>query len=192
MSMRSGMPDPAHGYRQSRKQTSTTNEREAPYASQQGHAAGCAVPYSPKPASPAGPVRVLAFFTLLAAAAWSPSAAAGQCTLTAADFTGADLEWRAGAEVAPTRLAKTERTGSVTLTARGCTLPRDHKKLSAITVTLPATRGAVVVTLSGKVTTVEGEANQIIHYAFHQLQIDHVGEDGTTSAHFDWSGGSQG
>ena len=40
-------------------------------------------------------------------------------------------------------------------------------------------------------TTVEGEANQIIHYAFHQMQIDHVGEDGTTSAHFDWSGASQ-
>ena len=41
-------------------------------------------------------------------------------------------------------------------------------------------------------TTVEGESNQIIHYAFHQLQIDHVGEDGSTSAHFDWAGASQG
>lgn len=40
--------------------------------------------------------------------------------------------------------------------------------------------------------TVEGEAHMILHYAFHQMQVDHVGEDGSTSAHFDWSGGSQG
>lgn len=39
--------------------------------------------------------------------------------------------------------------------------------------------------------TVEGEARQVIHYAFHQMQIDHVGEDGSTSAHFDWSGANQ-
>ncbi len=42
------------------------------------------------------------------------------------------------------------------------------------------------------VGSVESEANVLIHYAFHQLQIDHVGEDGSTSAHFDWSGASQG
>ena len=41
-------------------------------------------------------------------------------------------------------------------------------------------------------STVEGEANMLIHYAYHQLQIDHVGEDGGTSAHFDWAGASQG
>ena len=40
-------------------------------------------------------------------------------------------------------------------------------------------------------STVEGESNQIIHYAFHQMQIDHVGEDGATAAHFDWSGAAQ-
>ncbi len=40
-------------------------------------------------------------------------------------------------------------------------------------------------------SVVEGWANQIIHYAFHQLQIDHVGEDGRSSAHFDWSGSNQ-
>ena len=41
-------------------------------------------------------------------------------------------------------------------------------------------------------TTVEGEASMLVHYAFHEMQIDHVGEDGSTSAHFAWSGASQG
>jgi type VI secretion system Hcp family effector len=40
-------------------------------------------------------------------------------------------------------------------------------------------------------STVEGDARQRIEYAFHQMQIDHVGEDGSTSAHFDWSGSNQ-
>ncbi|MCB9756322.1 MAG: hypothetical protein H6713_40910 [Myxococcales bacterium] len=39
---------------------------------------------------------------------------------------------------------------------------------------------------------IEGESRQLIHYAFHELQLDHVGEDGSTSAHFDWSGANQG
>uniref|UniRef100_A0A0G4GPK9 Type VI secretion system tube protein Hcp n=1 Tax=Chromera velia CCMP2878 TaxID=1169474 RepID=A0A0G4GPK9_9ALVE len=42
-----------------------------------------------------------------------------------------------------------------------------------------------------KMNYVEGEANMIIHYAYHSMQIDHVGEDGDTSAHFDWSGSPQ-
>ena len=40
-------------------------------------------------------------------------------------------------------------------------------------------------------TRSEGEANMLIHYAFHEMRIDHVGEDGATAAHFDWSGASQ-
>ncbi|MEM7154027.1 MAG: hypothetical protein AAF799_14350 [Myxococcota bacterium] len=40
-------------------------------------------------------------------------------------------------------------------------------------------------------TDVEGEANMMIHYAFHQMQIDHVGDDGATSAHFEWTGMSK-
>lgn len=39
--------------------------------------------------------------------------------------------------------------------------------------------------------TVESEVNQLAHYAFHSMQIDHVGEDGATSAAFDWSGANQ-
>ena len=34
--------------------------------------------------------------------------------------------------------------------------------------------------------TLEGEASQVIHYAFHQLQIDHTGEDGATASRFEW------
>jgi len=37
----------------------------------------------------------------------------------------------------------------------------------------------------------QGEARQTIQYAFHKLKIDHVGEDGASSAHFDWSGANQ-
>ena len=40
-------------------------------------------------------------------------------------------------------------------------------------------------------STVEAEANQLIQYAFHTMTIDHVGEDGATSAAFDWAGASQ-
>lgn len=51
---------------------------------------------------------------------------------------------------------------------------------------------------AGLITTAETAANNsdadphtILHYAFHDMQIDHVGEDGATAASFDWSGASQ-
>jgi len=35
-------------------------------------------------------------------------------------------------------------------------------------------------------STVEGEANMIVHYAYHSMNIEHVGEDGESSARFAW------
>ena len=47
--------------------------------------------------------------------------------------------------------------------------------------------------LAGVEVSVNADGDTVVYvsYAFHTMQIDHVGEDGTTSAHFDWSGSSQ-
>ncbi len=124
--------------------------------------------------------------TLAALLALTAPAEAARCTVSAAKFVGTGVRYQAGSAADLSKLQGLGGEGTVKLTLSGCKLPEDTSRLSSVTLTVPVSQGVAELTLSGQVTRSSGGT---VSYGFHQLQIDHVGEDGSTSAHLTWSDG---